>query len=442
VKSPPGMGDETHRGALAKGYSIQWYEIREILGQGGFGITYLARDTNLEHLVAIKEYLPGGLAVRDEDSIVQPMSGKHGEQYQWGLSRFIDEARTLARFKHANIVRVLSVFEANNTAYMVMEYERGQSLQARLANRGTLDETALLQIVLPLLSGLQQVHAAGFIHRDIKPDNIFIREDGSPLLLDFGSARQASGQRTNTLTAPVSPGYAPFEQYYSKSDEQGPWTDIYGLAVTMYRAICGRAPTDAVDRSRTILESNEDFLVSATEIGRGTYSASLLRAIDHGLAFRAGDRPRDIVSWQQDFDLDAQLTQGQPGQSNRQVPTVLAHRADAQTERASTTDLPATSPAGQAGNRRVGWLVAALVIAVAALVIALDLAPFALPTAPAPAIHALPAPAPASVQEPALPPQSSALLDARPAVLATPAIRKIDEQVSALLRLAATGSRQ
>jgi serine/threonine protein kinase len=138
-----------------------------------------------------------------------------------------------------------------------------------LANRSTLDETVLLKIVLPLLSGLEQVHAAGFIHRNIKPDNIFLREDGSPVLLDFGSARQSIGQQTNPLTSIVSPGYAPFEQYYSKSDEQGPWTDIYGLAATMYRAICGRAPTDAVGRSRTILESNQDYLVSALEIGAG-----------------------------------------------------------------------------------------------------------------------------------------------------------------------------
>ena len=320
------MTDDTHRAALTPGYRIQWYEVQRILGQGGFGITYLALDTNLNQQVAIKEYLPMELAVRVDDRTVQPMSGKHGEQYRWGLTRFIEEARTLARFKHPNIVRVFSVFEANNTAYMVMEYEHGDSLQSRLSGRGTLDETALLQIVQPLLSGLEQVHAAGFIHRDIKPANIFLRNDGTPVLLDFGSARQATGQQTKTLTSLVSSGFAPFEQYYSKSDEQGPWTDIYGLAATMYRCICGRAPTDAVDRSRTILESNQDFLVSAMEIGTGAYSERLLKGIDHGLEFHAKDRPQTIAQWRHELGGDDPPRQLQENEVIAQTPTVLADR--------------------------------------------------------------------------------------------------------------------
>jgi serine/threonine protein kinase len=268
--------------------------IKDILGQGGFGITYLAHDNNLDREVAIKEYLPIELAVREGDFSIHPMSENHGKQFKLGLDRFISEARTLARFKHPNIVQVLSVFEENNTGYMVMPYERGQSLGDKISNRKTLEESELLKILIPILGGLEIVHEAGFIHRDIKPDNIFIRDDGSPVLLDFGSARQALGVETKTLTSLVTPGYAPFEQYYSKSDEQGIATDIYGLAATIYRAIAGISPRDAIDRSKSILETSRDTLVPAIEIGQGRYSERLLKAIDHALAFKTGDRPQSI----------------------------------------------------------------------------------------------------------------------------------------------------
>ncbi len=298
------MTAEYHRNALKPGYRLQWYEIRRILGQGGFGITYLAHDTNLDQEVAIKEYLPIELAVRENDATVQPATGDFGQQYNWGLDRFIAEAKTLAKFKHPNIVRVFSVFEANNTAYMIMEYEQGHSLQEILGRRKTLDEPELVRILYPILDGLQQVHDAGFIHRDIKPGNIFVREDGSPVLLDFGSARQAIGTQTKTLTTLVSPGYAPIEQYYSKSDEQGPWTDIYSLAATMYRAVTGRVPLDAVDRSKSLLERSEDSFVSLEQITPGLCSERFLKAIDHGLMFRQQDRPQSIQDWKRDFDLE------------------------------------------------------------------------------------------------------------------------------------------
>ena len=161
----------------------------KILGQGGFGITYLAYDSNLDEDVAIKEYLPIELAVREGDYSVHPVSEDHGNNFQWGLERFISEARTLTRFKHPNIVRVRNVFEDNNTAYMVMEYEEGESLQELLSRRKTMEEAEILNILLPILGGLQLIHEKKFIHRDIKPANIFIRKDGSPVLLDFGSAR-------------------------------------------------------------------------------------------------------------------------------------------------------------------------------------------------------------------------------------------------------------
>ena len=297
------MSEKIHRNSLQPGHKLHWYRIEKILGQGGFGITYLAHDFNLDRQVAIKEYLPIELAVRERDFSVHPVTEDHGEKFRWGLDRFITEARTLAKFKHPNIVHVLNVFEENNTAYMVMEYEHGESLQDILTRRKTLEEAELTNILIPILGGLQKVHDAGFIHRDIKPANIFIREDGSPVLLDFGSARQALSMATQTLTSLVSPGYAPYEQYYSKSDQQGPWTDIYGLGATLYRAVAGIAPMDAVDRSRAILKGDKDIFVFAIEIGKGRYSERFLLAIDHALQFKEGDRPQTINAWKAEFNL-------------------------------------------------------------------------------------------------------------------------------------------
>jgi len=298
-----------HRNALKSGYQLHGYTIKEILGQGGFGITYLAHDTSLDRKVAIKEYLPIELAVREGDFSIQPVTEDLREDYLWGLERFMKEARTLAKFVHPNIVRVHSVFEENNTAYMVMEYAQGESLQGILTRRKTLEEAELLSILIPILGGLAIVHKAGFIHRDIKPANIFIQRDGSPVLLDFGSARQALGEQTKTLTSLVSPGYAPFEQYYSKGDTQGPWTDIYGLGATLYRAVADMAPQDAIERSRSIHETSKDTFVSAIEIGKGKYSSRFLKAIDHALKFKPTERPQSLTTWKMEFGIKDDLAE-------------------------------------------------------------------------------------------------------------------------------------
>lgn len=302
---------DSPRNALAPGYKLHWYTIKKILGQGGFGITYLAEDTNLNQSVAIKEFLPIEMAVRDQSSSVHPVSGEYGEQFKWGLDRFMSEAQTLAKFKHPNIVRVFTVFPENNTAYMVMEYEHGNEMHGLLKNKATLSEEKLTAIILPILDGLKQVHAAGFIHRDIKPANIFIRDDGSPVLLDFGSARQSFGHETQTLTAMVSPGFAPFEQYISKSDKQGPWTDIYGLGATMYRAVVGRSPAEAMDRSEGLLHADRDTFVGAAEIKPEGYSASLLSAIDHALAFKAENRPQSVAEWLSELNVLPEVDQSE-----------------------------------------------------------------------------------------------------------------------------------
>ena len=314
--------DEGYPDALPRGYHLHWYLLERVLGQGGFGITYLARDTNLDQRVAIKEYLPIDVATRRNDATVRARTEAHDERYHWGLERFIREARTLARFDHPNIVRVLSVFEFNNTAYMVMRFEEGSNLAATLEQRGTLPEGELLRILLPILDGLELVHNAGFIHRDIKPDNIHVRADGSPVLLDFGSARQPVAH-SPSMTILVAPGYAPFEQYYSSGESQGPWSDIYGLGATCYRAICGAPPMDAIARSKGVLGSARDVLAPATAVGAGRYSPRLLKAIDHALEFAERDRPQSIAEWRREL-----LGEGQQAVPAPVAPPAAAARGE------------------------------------------------------------------------------------------------------------------
>lgn len=299
----PDVGEKKrHLNALKTGQKLHWYEIRDILGQGGFGITYLAQDLNLGHEVAIKEYLPVDLSIRTKSGTVSPVSDEHHERYYWGLERFLDEARTLGQFKHPNIVQVRNVFEANNTAYMVMEYELGETFQEILDRRKTVSEQDLKTIIFPIVDGMKVVHAAGFIHRDIKPANIFLRVDGDPVLLDFGSARTSLGQAEQSLTSIFSRGYAPIEQYNTGEESQGAWTDIYSMGATMYRAISGIPPTDAVDRSAAIAQIDSDTYVSITEIAGDGYSEDFLKGIDYALKFRQQERPQTMSEWTATFD--------------------------------------------------------------------------------------------------------------------------------------------
>lgn len=291
----------TNRNALEAGHRLHWYKVEGILGEGSFGITYLARDRNLGRPVAIKEYLPIQFAERGEGTLVRPISQDHREHFQWGLTRFINEAQTLARFEHSNIVHVYAVFEANSTAYMVMRYEEGTTLHDELMRLGTLPEERTLGVLCPVLEGLAAVHEAGYVHRDIKPGNILLRPDGSPVLLDFGSARNALQQRAGPLTILVSPGYTPPEQYSSRVDEQGPWTDIYSMAATLYRCVTGTTPANALERSAALRKRDPDTLVPAVEVAKDRYSGDLLKAIDRGLAPLPRERPQTIAAWKGEF---------------------------------------------------------------------------------------------------------------------------------------------
>ena len=336
-----------YRNAIPEGERIGSYRIEKILGQGGFGITYLAHDEKLERQVAIKEYFPEEFCQREDNYEVNPRPGDGEKIYAWGLERFLGEGKTLAKFKHPNIVRVIDYLEQNKTAYIVMEYEHGNDLQNKLRRKRTLTPDELLKLYVPLLDGLAQVHQAGFIHRDIKPANIFIREDGSPVLIDFGSSRQGIASRTRALTTLVSPGYAPFEQYNSDSvGKQGPWTDIYALGASMYRTLFGRSPPDALSRAEKLLGGGDDPYVSAASLGRDQCPASLLQGIDEALAFLPGDRPQSIEAWRKVL-LSSKSEAG--GQEN-EAETVKLDSA-AQTERVvpAQIDKDAARPAGREG---------------------------------------------------------------------------------------------
>ncbi|HUL95678.1 MAG TPA: cache domain-containing protein [Usitatibacter sp.] len=275
--------------ALPPGFRLFEYKIGGILGQGGFGIAYAATDVNLAARVVIKEYLPEEFAYRTIDNTVQARDDIDQEFYQNGLDSFLVEARTLATFRHRNIVRVARFFEANNTAYMVLEYERGQSLKSFRRKHETLPEATLASLLAPLLDGLAVVHATGYLHRDIKPDNIYVRdEDGSLVLLDFGAARQTAVEKSE-IGVVVTPGYGPLEQY-AGGGRQGPWTDLYSLGATLFWLITGQKPLDAPARM-----SEPHAMPSAESLGKGRYSPEFLRAIDWCLELHPEDRPQSVA---------------------------------------------------------------------------------------------------------------------------------------------------
>ncbi|MFZ6648525.1 protein kinase domain-containing protein [Undibacterium sp. TJN25] len=277
--------------ALPLGFHLLEYRIDSVLGRGGFGITYLATDIHLNVKVAIKEYLPGDFAYRASDKSVTPRWPEDREFYQHGLESFLVEARTLATFRHPNIVRVARFFEAHRTAYMVLEYERGKPLKEWWPRHKTMQEADLLLLLQPLLEGLAVVHGTGYLHRDIKPDNIYVRhEDGSLVLLDFGAARQASGER-GKLANVVTPGYAPCEQY--EGGDEGPATDIYALGASLYWMITGAKPMPAPERRI------QDGMLPAVQAGSGRYSTEFLQAIDWALKLDAKDRPQDLAAFRQ-----------------------------------------------------------------------------------------------------------------------------------------------
>jgi serine/threonine protein kinase len=292
--------DDDHRQALPSAYMLDRYRIKRVLGAGGFGITYRANETTLprddpSRAVAIKEYLPFEIALRLNDArSVGVITAEDEDDYRFGLAKFEAEARTLAKFDYPGIVAVRRFFTANNTAYIVMPYERGIDLSTILNDPDWLTEDELLHLLPPILDALQHIHAAGFLHRDIKPGNIFIRRaDYRPILLDFGAARMALGTRSRKLTTLLTPGYAPFEQYITDGN-QGPWTDVYALGGVLYAATTKQRPTEANQRIGAVANGRADPYAPAVRKGNRRFSRQLLAAIDAAMALREQDRPQTI----------------------------------------------------------------------------------------------------------------------------------------------------
>ena len=284
------------RHTLPVGSVIGGFEITGLIGEGGFGIVYLAFDPTLQRQVALKEYMPSSLASRSASSSdVTVKSARHLDTFNAGLRSFVNEARLLAHFDHPALVKVHQFWQANRTAYMVMPYYEGPTLKAALremaAQGRTPDEALLRQWLEPLLDALELMHAEQCFHRDVAPDNILLTSRG-PLLLDFGAARHVISDMTHALTVMLKPGYAPIEQYGdAASMAQGAWTDLYALGSVVYFAITGRSPITSVERVMG------DPLPPLASIAAGRYSTRFLRAIDHALAVRPKNRPQSVAEF-------------------------------------------------------------------------------------------------------------------------------------------------
>lgn len=281
----------SYSNALNKGQVLfDDYEIVRVLGEGGFGITYLAYQTKLKKAVAIKEYFPVEWAVRTRDMRVECMMEKKQELFHWGLDSFLQEAQTIAKFQHANIVRPIDYKSANGTAYLIMEYVEGKTLEQIIKERETLPAEDVRFLMEKLLSGLDHAHELSVLHRDIKPANIVIRaSDGEPVLIDFGAARETVQKRSAPITAIVTAPYAPHEQYSTQMQKQGAWTDLYAVSTVGFECLTGKRPPDGPGR---VEEDTHNYLDEQQH-----NDSDLCRAINQGMHVRTVDRPTDVETW-------------------------------------------------------------------------------------------------------------------------------------------------
>ena len=276
---------------LPDGYQLQNYRIASVLSCGGFSIVYLAYDDN-DQPVAIKEYLPSQLALRKQGDALPSISEENLATFRYGMKCFFEEGRSLAGLSHPNVVRVLNFFRANETVYMVMRYERGRTLQEHIqARRGTIKENFIRRVFTLLLNGLREVHTNKLLHLDIKPANIYIRNDGTPVLIDFGAARQTLTGEGLKLNPMYTPGFAPPEQYKNR-ELLGPWSDCYAVGASIFACIAGVAPQAADQR----LE--KDRYVSATKLFGAKYSRQLLETVDWCLELDHMKRPQSVFALQ------------------------------------------------------------------------------------------------------------------------------------------------
>ena len=291
--------------ALAPGAVIDQLRIDRELGHGAFGITYLVTDLQSNQSFALKEYLPRDLVSRSRDGRLSPSGQEHEEAYRSGLNHFLEEGRLVARLRHANIVEVLRCFEANGTAYLLMPHYRGEPLDKLLKRSGTFRPDEALALSRPLLDALQYIHGQGLIHQDIKPANIYITENGQPILLDFGAAGQRLEAATSTRWKLGSEGYAALEQ--SEPDGHiGPWTDIYGMAATLYRCVSGKIPVAAVQRNRAVRQGETDPLAAIDTLVPGKEFCAIHNAVGQGLALHHDARPQTVARWRPAFSQGSQ----------------------------------------------------------------------------------------------------------------------------------------
>ncbi|MGK9434072.1 serine/threonine protein kinase [Pantoea agglomerans] len=285
--------------ALPDGYRFNEFEIKEVIGGGGFGIVYRAWDHQLERTIAIKEYMPVSLAVRAADLTLELRGERFQKLFNAGLTSFIQEARLLARFNHPGLLHVLRFWEQNGTAYMGTLYYSGMTLKEwQVTSPASITEAWIRRLLPPLLGAISTIHQAGYLHRDISLDNIQIQENQLPVLLDFGSARKEIGNLSDETEIMLKPGFAPIEQYSEEGEvEQGPWTDIYALGAVLHNLITGNPPPVSVVRC---IEDNYQPLVERQPEG---YSLPLLHAIDCALAMKPGDRPQTIDAFAALIDL-------------------------------------------------------------------------------------------------------------------------------------------
>ncbi|WP_426767408.1 serine/threonine protein kinase [Erwinia aphidicola] len=276
--------------ALPVGYRFNEFEIEQVIGGGGFGIVYRARDHQLERTIAIKEFMPASLAARNSDLTLVLRSEHFSKTFHAGLNSFIQEARLLARFNHPNLLHVLRFWVQNDTAYMCTAFYSGTTLsQLHQQRPQIIDEAWIRRLLPPLFGAINAIHQEGYLHRDISLDNIQIQDNGVPVLLDFGSARKAIGNLSDETETMLKPGFAPIEQYSDDNEsEQGTWTDIYALGAVLHTLIVGTPPTVSVVRSI------EDSYQPLTERRPAGYSLPLLNAIDQALALHPEDRPQTV----------------------------------------------------------------------------------------------------------------------------------------------------
>lgn len=276
---------------LAHGYHLGDYVIDRKIGGGGFSLVYLAFDMDGQP-AAIKEYLPGGVVKRGELGTVVPVSEDKEASFRYGMKCFFEEGRALASVRHPNVVRVVNFFRANETVYMVMKYEQGKTLQRHISTlEEPMREGFIRSVFIQLLNGLREVHARKILHLDIKPSNIYIRADGTPVLIDFGAARNALTHDLQAASSMYTPGFAAPEQN-NQRDRLGPWTDIYSVGATMYACIAKGPPPPAAER----LE--KDKMVPLSKSHANLYSRPLLELIDAMLKLNYMERPQSVFSVQ------------------------------------------------------------------------------------------------------------------------------------------------